>query len=280
MSLSPTRRILVVALVLLLRSAPVRAVTPDPKLLGLVPRETQILCGIKPAPPGNRHGRFVLITPKNAKDMQDFRSLSGSDATRQIYEVLFASKSGDPGDPEEHSLLVSGHFDQARIYRSAIDGGGTSKDYRGFRVVAIKPFARNQDGMDEVRWLAVLDSSVLVLGTVASVMEELDQRLNPAAPDPRLMQMLGALRRDDDAWSVVLGAKNSGIREALTALSPDLAKLADAKVLRLGIRYAHSVEFEYAIDPSPASDKPAASDSAVSPEDGPMPGSFSLLPSL
>jgi len=133
--------------------------------------------------------------------------------------------------------------------------------------------------MDEVRWLAVLDSSVLVLGSIASVMEELDQWLNPAAPDPRLMQMLGALRRDDDAWSIILGGNSSRVRESLMALNPDLAKLADGRVLRLGIRYAHSIEFEYAVDPSsegPEMEPDSRSGtSTVAP-----PGSFSLLSSL
>jgi hypothetical protein len=277
MSLSPIERTLAIALILLSCRPPARAVSPDPKLLALVPPDTQMLAGINPAPPGNRHGRFVLITGKSAKDMDDFRSLSGSDPSRLVRQVLFAAKSGEPSAPEEHSLLVSGHFDQARIYRSAIDGGGTSTDYRGFLVVEIKPFPRDHGRVEEVRWLVVLDSSVLLFGTIASVREELDQQLAPGTPDPRLVRMLAALRSDDDAWSIVLGAKSGGIREALIALNPDLAKLADGRVLRLGIHYAHSVEFEYAVDPSSQSPPTPASQSAqpVSPE-----GSFSLLSSL
>ena len=83
MFLSPVRRSLIIVFVLLLRSAPVRPVTPDQKLLRLVPPDTQVLAGINPAPPGNRHNRFVLITRENLKDMDDFKSLSGGDPTAQ-----------------------------------------------------------------------------------------------------------------------------------------------------------------------------------------------------
>ena len=213
-------------------------------------------------------------------DMDEFVSLSGSDASRVIYQIIFAAKPGMAGNPEDHSVLVSGHFDRQRIYQSAINGGATSTNYHGFPVLEVKPFRHNENGMDEVRWLAVLDSGVLVLGSIAIVKEELDQQLASTVPDPRLMQLLAALRRDDDAWSVVLSGRSYGVREALMALSPELAEMAAGKTLRLGIRYARSVEFEYAIDEASENQPVLEPNSGSSTALRAPPGSFSLLGSL
>lgn len=278
MSLFPAREKLSFTLVMFLWSAPTRALTPDPDLLALVPPGTQIVSGINPAPPGNRHRRFLLITRKCVLDMEDFRSLSGSDPSRHIQQVLFVAQQGDPPTVEEHGILVSGQFDQARIYGSALAGGATHAEYRGIHMVEIQPFARER-GVDQVRWLAILQPNVLLFGTVEMVKEALDQKFARGAQDSRLMQNLAALRSDDDAWSIVMDTTNSGIRGALMALSPELAAMADGKVLRLGIRYARQIEFEYAIDPSPETEKPH-SDSAWSPQGRPVPGLFSLLPRL
>jgi hypothetical protein len=264
---------------LLAWSIPAQAVTPDPKILAFIPPDTQMLAGINPAPPGNRHVRFLIITRKCALDMEDFRSLSGSDPSRHISQVLFAALSGEGGTAEEHSVLVSGHFDQVQIYRSAIHGGATRGEYRGFKVVEVKPSA-GELGVDQVRWLVVSQSSVALFGTVAIVQRELEQQLAPEALDSRLVHLLAALRRDDDAWSIVLRAKNNGIRDALMALNPELARMADGKILRLGIRYGRNIEFEYAIDPAlDGNDRPDA-DSALSPSSSFGPGSSSLFPLL
>jgi len=278
MSLFRARENLAIALMPLMWSAPGRALPPDPDLLALIPPGTQILAGIIPTPPGRWHRRFLLITRKCALDMEDFGSLSGMDPSRDIHQVLFVAQQGVPPTVEEHGILVSGRFDQARIYRSALDGGARNAEYRGIHVVEIQPFARER-GVDQIRWLAILQSNVLLFGTVETVKEALDQKFAPGAQDSRLVQNLAALRRDDDAWSIVVGTRNSGIRGALAALSPELAAMADGKVLRLGIRYGRQIEFEYAVDSSSQSGKPH-SDSAWSLPGRSAHGSFSLLPRL
>ena len=280
MSLSPARGSLAIAVVLVLWSTPGRAVTPDPRLFKLVPPGTRILAGINAAPRGNWHGRFVLFTRNLARDWDTFRALSGSDASRVIQQVILAAQPGNPATLEEHSLLASGHFNQERIYGSAIDEGGMPVEYHGLHLVQIKPSAREHGDPNEFRWLAVLDASVLLLGTVTSVKQELNQRIAPVTPDPKLTQMLGELRRDDDAWSVVLGAKSEGIREALMELNPELAKLADGKVLRLGIHYGRNIEFEYNVGPSPESHEVLRSDSMGNFPDAVSSGSHSLFVAL
>lgn len=275
MSLFPARENLVPALFLLSTIASC-ALTPDPNLVALVPPGPQILAGISKTRPRNHHGRFLLITRNCVLDLEDFLSLSGNDPSREIHQVLLAALSGDRTASEEHGVLIAGRFDQARLNRSALDQGAATTEYRGFRVLEIQPLSRERH-IGQTRWLAALPPNVLLFGTIPLVKQELDQHLAPGRQDSRLMRNLAALRSDDDAWSIVLRAKNVGIREALLALSPELASMADGKILRLGIRYALEIEFEYAIDPSAEDDNGTLNPAQAAPVLS-EPGSFSLLP--
>lgn len=277
MALFPAREDLVPALFLLSTIA-TQAMMPQPNLLALVPPGTQILAGINNTRPQNHHGRFLLITRNCVLDFEEFSSLSGNDPSREIRHALLAALPGDLPASEEHGILIAGRFDQGRLNRSALDQGATTTQYRGFTVLEIRPFPR-QRHIAEIRWLVALPPDVLLFGTIPIVKQELDQRLAPRMQDSRLLRNLAALRSDDDAWSIVVKANNGGIRDALRALSPELASMADGNILRLGIRYARKIEFEYAIDPSPDKDNPPAIPVRVTPALA-APGSFSLLPPL
>ena len=62
--------------------------------------------------------------------------------------------------------------------------------------------ARERSTFDEVRWLAILDSTIAVFGSVASVQQELDRYLAKSLPDPILVKRLSQLGRGDDAWTL------------------------------------------------------------------------------
>ena len=279
MSLFPAKCLAIVFTLLLPRTSSSEA-TYDPRLLALVPPGSQNVAGLNPAPPNNWHARFLLITRRNAMDMEDFLALSGGDASRVLHHVVLAAEAAIPGRPEQHSLLASGHFDQARIYQSAIEAGAASLDYRGLGVVAINPLPRERNEMDEIRWLAVVDSSLLLFGSAASVQLELDRKLIPGTVDPELARMVTGLRRDDDAWSVVFSVrKEPAIRSLLTALNPELARVAAEGTLRFGIHYGRMIEFEYAVEPSLDSGDQGVSDLVGSFEPSKGPASFSLFAS-
>jgi hypothetical protein len=77
-----------------------------------------------------------------------------------------------------------------------------------------------------VRWLAVIDSTVALFGTISSVQQELDRHLAGSAVDPSLMQKLVRLRRDDATWSVLGTVKcNDEVKRVLGSLNPILANL-------------------------------------------------------
>ncbi len=108
-----------------------------------------------------QHGQpdnLFCITHNNTVDLKDFFALTGADGTRIIHQIVFVAIAVNQGPLSEHSLLVSGHFDQPRLFRSATDGGAAVTDYRSVPVLVIQPLTRERGTLHDVRWLAILDS--------------------------------------------------------------------------------------------------------------------------
>jgi hypothetical protein len=223
------------------------AAPPDLTLLSLVPPGAQIVAGITNRPSPGKPGSFLLMTRNNVIDRTDFISLAGVDDSMIIHQMIFAAGGSDTSKFGEHSLLTSGHFDQARIFKAAIENGSTVTEFRGFRVLVQHPFERELGTFKDVRWLAVIDSNVALFGTRFSVQQELDRHLARSAVDPSLMQNLDRLRRDDATWAVLGMFKfDDEIEHALGSLDPILAKLVHAGTSFLfGVRYGRKIEVEY-----------------------------------
>jgi hypothetical protein len=239
------------------------AVTADPKLLSLVPPGAQIVAGMNAPSLGGQPDSFLLMTHNNTVDLEDFFALSGADSSRIIHQVIMVATEGDMGALAEHSLLASGNFDQARITRSAADGGATPGEYRGIRVLAVQPFARERGAFNDVRWLAMIGSDVALFGTIASVQLELDRHLARSTADPSLMRKLARLRRDDETWCVLAAfVHNYETRRALSSLDAMLADPShDGDAFQFGIHYGRHVEFEYEITAASSASAQAISSS-------------------
>jgi hypothetical protein len=253
---------------------------PDPTLLSLVPPGAQIVAGITKRPSPGKPGSFLLMTSNNVIDRTDFISLAGVDDSMIIRQMIFAAGGSDTSKFGEHSLLMSGHFDQARIFKAALENGATVTEFRGFRVLVQHPFERELGTFKDVRWLAVIDSKVALFGTVSSVQQELDRHLAGSAVDASLMQRLDRLRRDDATWSVLGRFKfDDEIEHALGSLDPILATLVHAGTSFLfGVRYGKKIEVEYeSTVPSSESAHTFANSSMKSLLAGDLEGS-SLLP--
>jgi hypothetical protein len=221
------------------------AMPPDPRLLSLVPRDPQLLAGISSSP---RESHFLLFTGNNEVDVQDFVALSGVDDTRDIRQVILVASLNVAGQAE-HSLLASGHFDQARIFTAAVQNGATVSEYRGIKLLVLQPFARERAVLEDVRWLAILGSGVALFGTTASVQEEMDRYVDRNAPDPWLTQKLARLHSDDETWCVVENvALNGDAQRALSRLDTTLAGLTgNGDAFQFGIHLGRRVRFEYEI---------------------------------
>jgi len=232
------------------------AASPDPKLLSLVPPGAQIVAGIDAPPPPTQPDSFVLKTHINTLDLEDFFALTGADGSRIIHQIVFVAMAINDGQPSEHSLLVSGHFDQPHVFKSAADGGATVAGYRQIPVLEIQPFARERSVFNDVRWLTVLDSKILVFGSIGNVRLELDRYLAHSQIDESLLRRLARLRNKDQTWCLFLPsvrtlsslAQDQEMHGMLAALNPQLAELAQiADEFEFGTYYGRRVEFEYEV---------------------------------
>jgi hypothetical protein len=236
------------------------AVTPNPKLLSLVPPMAQSVAGMSAPSRSGQPSSILLTTHNNLMDLNDFIALSGVDDSRAIEQVIMAAFDG--GDTlAEHSLLASGHFDQGLIYRSAYRSGAGAKaiQYRGIAVLEIQPFARERDSFRDVRWLAMMDGKLAAFGTIRLVQQELDRYLDHSVADQALEQRLAHLRRDDATWCVaILPDHNSEIQSTFQILDSRLAELLRAgDTILFGIHYGRQVEFEYEVGMASGGDSQA-----------------------
>jgi hypothetical protein len=231
----------------------VSAAPPDAKLLSLVPPGTQLVAGAcNQAHPGAPES-FLLTGRYNLIDRRDFLALAGVDDSMRMGQMIFASGGGDPSRWGEHSILVTGHFDQERIFKAAVQNGAKVTEFKGVRVLVQQPFARELDTIKEVRWLAVMDSKVALFGTRTSVEDELQRYLAQSDADPLLMQKVSRLHNDNATWSVLGSFEvDNQLEQVFASLDPVLANLIhDRKSFQFGVRYGRKVELEYdAIVPS------------------------------
>ena len=243
-------------LLFLLVPAAMTWASPDPRLLSLVPPGTQIVAGMSNPMLHGRTDGFVLMSNEDVVDHRDFISLVGVDDSLIIDQMLFVAGGSDTSKSGEHGLLMSGHFDQARIFKAALENGASVSEFRGIRVLVQQPLARELGTFKDVRWLALIDSTVALFGTISSVQQELDRHLAGSAVDPSLMERLARLHRDDATWSVLGAVKpNDQVKHVLGSLDPTLSNLVqDGDSVQFGVRYGKKVEVEFEItSPSSAS---------------------------
>lgn len=232
------------------------AVSPDLKLLSLVPPHAEILSGIKPSPSKEQADRFLLATIQNKIDMDDLAALAGVDSSRSIHEILLEAARDHSGKLKEHSLLVSGRFDQARIFRSAVSNGATVTKYRGLDVLVVEPFLRERGVLDDVRWLAILDSGIVLFGTVSSVEEELDRYLSHSSAEPFFRRHLDRLKRNSETWSMLLASSGSAQTPlAIKSIGPALPGVIPmGSTLAFSTHFGSQIEFEYDLSASSEAD--------------------------
>jgi hypothetical protein len=248
MRLSSATKLLLMVLVAFFKVASVSAVTPNSRLLSLVPPSAHVVAGMNAPSGGSQPRSFLLVTHNNSIDLDDFIALTGGDPSRVIQQVIMVAAEDGRGGLTEHSLLISGQFDPTLTRRSAI--GASATHYRDIPVLMVQPFARERANFSDVRWLAMIDSKVAIFGTITLVKQELDRYLSGSVAEPFLVQKLARLRRDDDTWCVLARPVYSdALRSMLQALDAKLAdSLQDGDTFEFGIHYGRRVEFEYEFD--------------------------------
>jgi hypothetical protein len=220
------------------------ALPSDLRLIQMVPPESQVIASMLRPTPEGQPSSFLLITMYNRIDLEDFYALTGADESRLIHQVVFVVAMGGDGKLSEHSLLISGHFNQDAIVDSAESGKAATETYRGQSILVVPPLARERDRFKQVRWLAILNSDIAIFGTPMSVQQELDRQTANSRPDPILMERLSRLGRHDETWCLLPASSPGGVVEsALEKLDPKLGAIARERgSMQYGIYFGSHVE--------------------------------------
>jgi hypothetical protein len=184
----------------------VRALGSSPaegRLLRLVPANAAIVAGIEDPHHGDQSGRLLIVTHNNNVDLDDWIALVGVDGRQEVDRLIEVAMPSPLGDLAEHLLLARGSFEGGRILNQAERNGGVRSEYRGVRIVALKPFQREEKEMTDTRWLTVLGDNTAIFGTPVMVMRALDRYLSSSVADAALVKQLMTLRPDVNCWSIL-----------------------------------------------------------------------------
>lgn len=265
----PTR--FLVCLSLFLAIGPALALSPNERLLRMVPPGASLVAGFR-APETGMTRYFMILTKWNRLDLDDFIALTGADQTRRLHEAMFVSGSSDEEKWSAHTLLVQGTFDVPAVLRFADGVKVRRHSYRDLPVLLVQPFERERKYLKEVRWLALLDSNFAVFGTPEAVQEEVDRDLDRSSTDPKLIFRLSRLSNKDGTWSIVTNTELTGMMlPSIRMIDPKLGKLVEnCRSVQLGFEVGTRVRMEYEIghaqvesplDITTASDPPAGAES-------------------
>ena len=219
------------------------------KLLPLVPGGVEIVAGIEDPHNENSHGRLLLVTHNNNVDLNDWLALTGVDAHRQVDEVIQVAASSPRGELREHLLLIAGRFDQEHIFNAAEHNGATTNEYQKETVLVIKPFAREQQQMQDIRWMAILNHRTAIFGTPWLVSQSLNRYAAHTATDTQLTRRLAQLRPDVNSWNVLAMSSRMLIKhvEPQQVYAPWAHILDGANELTIGIHYGSRARLDFAI---------------------------------
>jgi hypothetical protein len=221
----------------------------EDSLLRLVPANAPIVAGIQDPHHGDQSGRLLIVTHNNNVDLKDWIGLIGVDDHQEVDRLMEIAMSSPRGDLSEHLLLARGSFNGRRILEGAERSGGVATEYRGVKIVNLKPFAREQNEMRDTRWLTVLNDNTAIFGTPITVMRALDRYVSSATVDRELEQRLTELKPDVNCWSILTMPVAVLARHLRSGVVDD----ADAAVLRrvssvtVGVHYGAKERVDFAL---------------------------------
>jgi hypothetical protein len=249
----------------------------EDRLLRLVPENAAIVAGIEDPHHGDQSGRLLIVTHSNNVDLNDWIALVGVDARQEVDKLVEVAMSSPRGDLSEHLLLARGSFDGRRILENAERNGGVRTEYKGVRIVNLKPFPREQEEMRDTRWLTVLDDNTAIFGTPITVMRALDRYASSSAVDGPLAKRLQALKPDVNCWSVLTmpGAVLARHLRAGALDDAGVTLLRGVRSVAVGVHYGGKERVDFAFD----TDGPKAA-AALAASLGGQPHLFSIADTL
>jgi hypothetical protein len=218
------------------------------KLLALVPPGSAIVAGFENYPDPHRHGQLLLTPRTNRLDLADWQAIAGVDPKRNYQEFIEVTASGyREGLLTEHMVLVAGRFDRERIFKASEMNGAERSQFDGEPVMLIRPFAREQGQMTDLRWLIILENRIGLLGTPLIVQRALRRYTDHADIDMPLMERLSQLRRDVSSWNVIVSAPKPDEKVIVRSASPWNRLLLDSEVLMVAARFGQKVRIDFSV---------------------------------
>ncbi len=221
------------------------------QLLPLVPSGCEVVAGFQNLHDPGSAGRLLLTTHNNRLDLDDWLALAGVDSQRVYDEIVEVAASRSGGELKEHLLLVAGHFDGERIYRSLEQNATQTTRFDALKIILIEPFAREKGDMLETRWLVILNDRIAMFGTPALVQSALGRYFDHAVADPVLLERLSRMRPDVTSWNVLesspIEAKNMSFAKTYSAWA---RLMEDAELLMVGARFGPKVRVDFLVSAS------------------------------
>jgi hypothetical protein len=219
------------------------------KLLSLVPEGSQIVAGFQNPHGPVPSGRVLLTTHNNRLDLDDWIALTGVDTSKVFDEVIEVAMSSDVAEIREHLLLVSGHFDRARIFQAAEQNGAAHVSYGGETALLIEPYPRERGDMMDTRWLIILNDQTGIFGTPVMVQLALQRYDGHYLPDPALAERLARLRPDVTSWNVLLPPPKSKREMGFVQPHGAWSQLLDgADLVIVGTHFGSKIRMDVLVD--------------------------------
>ena len=173
------------------------------KLLPLVPPGAEIVSGFEYQPVTDKNRALLLTTQSDRADLDDWQALTGADSKRVYEDLIEVAATGTNGTLSEHMLFVAGRFDRERIFRSIQETGTEASLDAGHAVLTINPLKREGAGVAGIRWLAILDNRIGILGTPWLVQKAMHRYADHSVLDSVLEERLSLLRPDVTSWNLL-----------------------------------------------------------------------------
>jgi hypothetical protein len=215
------------------------------KLLSFVPPGAGIVAGFENYPDPHHHGQMLLTTHNNRLDLADWLSISGVDSKRILHEgIEIASPSEEGGMLTEHLLLVFGQFDRSRIFNSIELMGAQRSEFGGEALMVVQPFTREKQEMQDVRWLAILENRIGILGTPYLVKQALLRYQTHAEADPDLTEKLSQLPEDESSWNLLVSPASDRRKIYMHMGSRWAGLVEESEVLMIGTRFGPKIRVD------------------------------------
>ena len=229
------------------------------ELLPLVPPDAQVVSAIADPGHGSSTGRLLAATADNNRDLAVFLALTGSNGSgvNMPIRALIAVASSAPDvlyheNLNQHLLLVDGRLSAPRIRHAALTRDAQSVTYHGLPLFALPALILPGGRLSEVRWLAILNDHIALIGTPTLVSAAIDRWQHGQPSDPVLLARLADLPSDVNTWSLISLAPTvlAARLPFLAGFSPFAPVLRDAAAVALGIRYGATDRIDFTVEES------------------------------